>query len=218
MCLQRHAWQFFYQMRTCPPLEVLRQGSEEAEKHLSACPSCREILSGGEVDMAWAELAKHLKSNLPSPRIPQVRPGQVWGLNNDLEGWDSEGIYLRTLQVLILSKHSGIRAVPICPETKLAGERDVFLSREMGFAEAWNQRAIAFFSLGKYVESIRDCHQTLEVNPYHFAAAAGMGQAYLQLGNHVSALECFRRALRLNPSLEGVRVQIDRLSRMIEDK
>lgn len=86
------------------------------------------------------------------------------------------------------------------------------------FAEAWNQRAIAFFSLRKYVESIRDCHQSLEVNPYHFAAAAGMGQAYLQLGNHVSALECFRRALRLNPSLEGVRVQIDRLSRMIEDK
>lgn len=92
------------------------------------------------------------------------------------------------------------------------------IDKSAWFAEAWNQRAIAFFSLGKFVESIRDCHQTLEVNPYHFAAAAGMGQAYLQLGNHVSALECFRRALRLNPSLEGVRVQIDRLSRMIEDK
>ncbi|MBN2296383.1 MAG: tetratricopeptide repeat protein [Pirellulales bacterium] len=92
------------------------------------------------------------------------------------------------------------------------------IEKSAWFAEAWNQRAIAFFSLGKYVESIRDCHQALEVNPYHFAAAAGMGQAYLQLGNHVSALECFRRALRLNPSLEGVRVQIDRLSRMIEDK
>ena len=92
------------------------------------------------------------------------------------------------------------------------------IEKSAWFAEAWNQRAIAFFSLGKYVEAIRDCHQSLEVNPYHFAAAAGMGQAYLQLGNHVSALECFRRSLRLNPSLEGVRVQIDRLSRMIEDK
>lgn len=92
------------------------------------------------------------------------------------------------------------------------------IEKSAWFAEVWNQRAIAFFSLGKYVESIRDCHQSLEVNPYHFAAAAGMGQAYLQLGNHVSALECFRRSLRLNPSLEGVRVQIDRLSRMIEDK
>lgn len=92
------------------------------------------------------------------------------------------------------------------------------IEKSAWFAEAWNQRAIAFFSMSQYVESIRDCHQALEINPYHFAAAAGMGQAYLQLGNHVSALECFRRSLRLNPNLEGVRVQIERLSRMIEDR
>jgi len=86
------------------------------------------------------------------------------------------------------------------------------------FAEAWNQRAIAHFSLGHYVESIRDCHEVLEINPYHFGAASGMGQAYLQLGNRVSALESFRRALRLNPNLEAVRVQVTRLTRMIEGK
>ena len=85
-------------------------------------------------------------------------------------------------------------------------------------AEAWNQRAIAKFALGDYTESLRDCHQALELNPYHFAAATGMGQAYLELGNHVSALESFRRALRLNPGLEGVRVQVTRLARMIEGK
>ncbi len=84
--------------------------------------------------------------------------------------------------------------------------------------EAWNQRAIAHFSLGLYAEAIRDCHQTLEINPYHFAAAAGMGQAYLKLGNTHSALESFRRALRLNPDLEAVRVEVSRLTRLIEDK
>jgi len=86
------------------------------------------------------------------------------------------------------------------------------------FAEAWSQRAIAHFALSRYAESIRDCHQTLELNPYHFAAASGMGHAYLELDNHVSALESFRRALRLNPNLEGVRVQVTRLARMIEGK
>ena len=86
------------------------------------------------------------------------------------------------------------------------------------FAEAWNQRAVAHYSLGCYVESIRDCHQAMEINPYHFAAASGMGQASLKLGNPISALECFRRALRLNPNLEGVRVQVTRLSRMIGGK
>jgi len=86
------------------------------------------------------------------------------------------------------------------------------------FAEAWNQRAIARFALGQFAESIRDCHQALEINPYHFAAASGMGRAYLELGNQVSALESFRRALRLNPDLEDVRAQVTRLARMIEDK
>jgi len=37
------------------------------------------------------------------------------------------------------------------------------------------------------------------------------------LENPVSALECFRRALRLNPDLDGVRVQVVRLSRRVED-
>jgi tetratricopeptide (TPR) repeat protein len=76
---------------------------------------------------------------------------------------------------------------------------------------------VAHFALGRLVESIRDCHQALEINPYHFVAATSMGQAYLQLQNPVSALECFRRALRLNPDLERVRVQVVRLTRMVEN-
>jgi tetratricopeptide (TPR) repeat protein len=84
------------------------------------------------------------------------------------------------------------------------------------FAEAWNQRAIAYYSLGRYRESIQDCQQTLEINPYHFGAAAGMGQCYVQLGEYQTALECFRRALRLNPSLEGVRANIAHLERAVE--
>jgi tetratricopeptide (TPR) repeat protein len=86
------------------------------------------------------------------------------------------------------------------------------------YAEAWNQRAVAYFRIGRHAEAIRDAHQALEINPYHFDAAMSMGQAYLELGNPVSALECFRRALRLNPNLEGARVQIDRLSRSIEGR
>ncbi len=82
--------------------------------------------------------------------------------------------------------------------------------------EPWNQRAVAWFALGKYAESIQDCLQALELNPYHFAAAAGMGQAQLQLHQPSEALECFRRALRLNPGLEGARVQVARLTRLVE--
>jgi len=75
-------------------------------------------------------------------------------------------------------------------------------------AEAWNQRAIAFFSLSRYEESIADCRQALEENPYHFGAASGMGQSQLRLGDRTAALASFRRALGLNPGLDGIRAQV----------
>ena len=90
------------------------------------------------------------------------------------------------------------------------------IKRVPAFAEAWNQRAYAHHALGHYDDSVRDCHAALEINPYHFIAALGMGRAYLELGNRVSALESFRRALRLNPDLEGVRAQADRLAKLVE--
>ena len=100
-----------------------------------------------------------------------------------------------------------------------AAERATRLIEEAPwFAEAWNQRAVAHFALGEFDESINDCHQALEINPYHFAAASGMGQGYLHLGDHISALEGFRRALRLNPNLEGARAQVTRLTKIIEEK
>ena len=91
------------------------------------------------------------------------------------------------------------------------------IDRVPAFAEAWNQRAYAHHALGHYDQSVRDCHEALEINPYHFIAAVGMGRAYLELGNQPCALESFRRALRLNPDLEGVRVQAERLAKLVEE-
>lgn len=86
------------------------------------------------------------------------------------------------------------------------------------FAEAWNQRGIAHFALKRFEDSANDCHQTLELNAYHFGAAIGMAHCYLEMEDPFAALECFRRSVRLNPDLEDVRVQIDFLERALEEK
>jgi len=83
-------------------------------------------------------------------------------------------------------------------------------------AEAWCQRGTAHYHLGQYDAAIRDCHQALEINPYHFTAAAGMGQCYMLQDNPIAALEAFRRALRLNPGMEEVRAQVVRLQRSLK--
>ncbi len=98
---------------------------------------------------------------------------------------------------------------------RMAGD---LIARLPSYAEAWSQRAYAHHALGQYDQSLRDCAEALEINPYHFIAAVGMGRAYLELGNVLGALESFRRALRLHPDLEAVRVQADRLARLVEGK
>ncbi len=85
-------------------------------------------------------------------------------------------------------------------------------------AQAWYCRGKAFFQLGQHEAATRDCHQALEINAYHFQAASIMGQAYLLLENPVASLESFRRALRLNPSMEEVRVQVIHLQRSLKGK
>lgn len=85
-------------------------------------------------------------------------------------------------------------------------------------AEAWNQRGIGLFAQRLFEAAANDCHQTLELNPYHFGAAVGMAHCYLELDEPAAALENFRRALRIFPDLEEVRIQVDYLERSLEEK
>ena len=79
------------------------------------------------------------------------------------------------------------------------------------FAEARNQRAIALFALGEYQDALEDGEIVLDLNPYHFGAAIGMGHAYLQLDERDSAVVCFQHALQINPSLESIRRHLERI-------
>lgn len=97
-------------------------------------------------------------------------------------------------------------------------EAEVLIEIAPWFAEAWNQRGIGLFAQRQFEAAANDCHQTVELNPYHFGAAVGMAHCYLELDEPMAALENFRRALRLHPDLEDVRVQIDYLQRTLEGK
>jgi tetratricopeptide (TPR) repeat protein len=85
------------------------------------------------------------------------------------------------------------------------------------FAEAWNQRAIAHYRLGQFEAAANDCQQALELNPHQFASMVGMAHCYLEMGEGFAALECFRRALEINPGLEAVQGQIEFLERALDE-
>ncbi len=83
------------------------------------------------------------------------------------------------------------------------------------FAEGWNKRATAYFLAGEYRNSLKDCDEVIKRNPQHFGVLSGYGQIYLQLNQPEKALEYFRRALAVNPNLEGVQGLAERLDSMI---
>ncbi|MDR1053011.1 MAG: tetratricopeptide repeat protein, partial [Planctomycetaceae bacterium] len=79
------------------------------------------------------------------------------------------------------------------------------------YAEARNQRGIALFAVGDFCDAIEDCKIVLDINPYHFGAAIGMGHAYLQLKNKELAIICFQQALQINPNLESIRRRLAKI-------
>jgi tetratricopeptide (TPR) repeat protein len=83
------------------------------------------------------------------------------------------------------------------------------IGRAPRFAEAYNQRAIAYFASGRFEDSAADCRRALERNPYHIGALAGLGQCFIELGRRDEALEVFRRAFELQPFNDDLRQAID---------
>jgi len=60
------------------------------------------------------------------------------------------------------------------------------------FAEGYNQRAIAYFVFEQLSKSIEDCKITIQLNPFHFGVSAGMGHAYLKLGDLAAAMDAYQ--------------------------
>ena len=69
------------------------------------------------------------------------------------------------------------------------------LAEASWFAEAYNQRAVALFCKKRYADSIEDCRQTLELNPYHFGLHTPMlgGMHHGEPRHHVAACGVLRR-------------------------
>lgn len=82
------------------------------------------------------------------------------------------------------------------------------IQRHPEFAEAFNQRASIYFRLEQYAAAIADCQHVIKLNPHHFGAMAGMGQAYMKLQKPRAALRALKGALKINPGLEGVQETI----------
>ena len=76
------------------------------------------------------------------------------------------------------------------------------------FAEAHNKLATVLYMQEKYVQSIRECEITLEMNPNHFGAWNGLGLCHFRLAHYQKAIESFNTALTIQPYADFNKVYI----------
>jgi len=81
------------------------------------------------------------------------------------------------------------------------------------YTEAWNKRATLHFALGNYDASLKDIDKVLDLEPRHFGALAGRGMIYQRQENWTAALNAYREALSMNPSMTGVKNAVQELSK-----
>ena len=80
------------------------------------------------------------------------------------------------------------------------------------FAEGYNARANAYYTLGMIGPAIDDLRQALVLNPRHFGALLGFGYMLEELGREDEALEVYRQVQAIHPMSPDVGMAIDRLA------
>lgn len=94
----------------------------------------------------------------------------------------------------------------------------LIIGKKPDFAEGWNKRATLYYSIGEYQKSLHDCDEVMKRNPLHFGALAGYGLIYVQLNQPHRAVDYFKRALKINPNMQGVAQNIELLEKQGNEK
>jgi tetratricopeptide (TPR) repeat protein len=85
------------------------------------------------------------------------------------------------------------------------------------FAEAYNQRAIAFYLTERYADSMDDGKRALARMPQHFQAMASVGHCFAHLRNWKEAKRCYRLALAIHPRQEGIETSLAQVEQLLKD-
>jgi tetratricopeptide (TPR) repeat protein len=170
---------------------------KDAQTRAGACAVLAELGKPGDLPLLMAALYD------PDARVRQAAEGAIWHV------WARSGDQAtdRVFERGLAQMQGG--DLPAALETFSR-----VISMNPDFAEGWNKRATVYFLLGEDDLSLKDCAEVLKRNPQHFGVLSGYGQLYVRKGELERALDYFRRALTVNPNMEGVRNSIELIEKV----
>ena len=84
------------------------------------------------------------------------------------------------------------------------------------WAEAWNKRATVLFLSGEFERSQKDIDKVLELEKRHFGALAGQGLVNIHLKNYEKAIESYKKAKEIYPSMKSPDMMIKQIKELIK--
>jgi tetratricopeptide (TPR) repeat protein len=143
----------------------------------------------------------------PNPETSQQVEDQIWDI------WSKSGD-AEVDKVFAV----GTQAMSIGDTATALKIFDAIVHKEPNFAEGWNKRATVYYMMGDYKASLADIDHTLELEPHHFGALAGLGLVNVELDRDEAALDAFERVLKVAPQSESAKENIELLKQRIKDK
>lgn len=80
------------------------------------------------------------------------------------------------------------------------------------YAEGWNLRATAHFSREDLTRAMADIERTLQLEPRHFGALAGMAAILRDTGHEAAAAGVYERLLELYPMMRSAQKELGKLA------
>ena len=98
---------------------------------------------------------------------------------------------------------------------------DIFskaIKLDPSWAEAWNKRATVLYLSGEFKKSQNDIDKVLELEKRHFGALAGQGLVNIHLKNYEKAIESYKKAKEIYPSMKSTDIMINQIKKLIKEQ
>jgi tetratricopeptide (TPR) repeat protein len=120
-----------------------------------------------------------------------------------------------TVDVLMTRAGEAMEAQDAATAKKLF---DAVAEMKPDYAEIWYWRAELLLVMDSQQEAAADLARAIELEPRHFKALAIAGRLAEAAGNKEAALAAYRKAVALNPMIEGIAYRIEQLRFEVERK